>query len=108
MSGQCSYTICTVYILFEQEKSVCSAYAICILPSGILGGHHFYLNRHLFGFVYFLTFGCFGIGWIVDWFRLPLLVKRANKKIAFGDVGKCYLDDAYVLWFPLGMFSIPI
>lgn len=81
---------------------MCTAYAIGMMPSGLLGGHHFYLNRHEFGLLYFFTLGILGVGWIVDWFRIPLLVKRANKHIAYGNSGKRYLDDAYLLWFPLG------
>lgn len=72
-------------------------------PLGILGFHHFYLNRPEFGILYFFTFGNLGIGWIVDWFRIPVLVKRANKQNAFGNSGERYLDDAYVLWFPFGI-----
>jgi TM2 domain-containing membrane protein YozV len=71
-------------------------------PLGILGCHHFYLRRPIFGLVYFFTFGNFGVGWLVDWFRMPVLVKRTNKEIALGDKGEKHVDDAYVLWFPLG------
>lgn len=42
------------------------------------GFHHFYLNRPGFGVLYFFTFGLFGIGWLVDLFRIPSLVKEAN------------------------------
>lgn len=33
---------------------------------GWLGGYRFYKKQYLLGFVYLLTFGLFGIGWIVD------------------------------------------
>lgn len=88
-----------------EEKSVGTAYALGISPLGILGIHHLYLNRPIFGIFYFFTFGSAGVGWIVDWFRLPILVKRANKHIALGDRGERYLDDAYVLWFPFGLIG---
>ena len=34
----------------------------------------------LMGVVYFLTFGLFGIGWLIDLFRIPSMVKTANAK----------------------------
>lgn len=49
------------------------AYLVWFL-TGILGGHHYYLKRWGWGIAYTLTAGLFGIGWIVDAFRLPRLV----------------------------------
>jgi hypothetical protein len=43
-----------------------------------------YLRRHLFGLLYFFTFGLLGVGYIADWFRTPLLVKRKNEE-NYGD-----------------------
>ncbi|KAL4233538.1 hypothetical protein ACF0H5_008218 [Mactra antiquata] len=85
----------------NKEKQLCTAYALCLPPFGILGAHHFYLNRPVFGLLYFFTFGLLGVGWFVDWGRMPVLVKRANKHIAYGDDGERFLDDAYLLWFTL-------
>ncbi|KAH3738803.1 hypothetical protein DPMN_045449 [Dreissena polymorpha] len=89
----------------NKEKQVGTAYALGVSPIGLLGAHQFYLNRPEYGLLYFFTFGNFGIGWIVDWFRLPVLVKRANKHMALGNDGTRYLDDAYILWFPLGILG---
>lgn len=50
-------------------------------PLGILGFHHFYLNRPCWGIIYFFTAGLFGLGWLVDLFRMPKLVKDANLRI---------------------------
>ena len=50
-------------------------------PLGLLGFHHFYLQRYSWGVLYACTLGCFGIGWLVDFFRLPNLVREANKKL---------------------------
>lgn len=88
-----------------KEKHVGTAYALGISPLGILGAHHLYLSRPEFGIIYFFTFGNLGVGWIVDWFRIPVLVKRANKQIAYGYTGEKYLDDAYLLWFPFGLIG---
>ena len=54
---------------------------------GLIGCHHYYLTNYGFGLIYTLTFGLLGIGWIWDWFRMPILVRRANKKIQEGDDG---------------------
>lgn len=48
---------------------------------GLLGAHHFYLNRPLWGILYFFTFGLFGIGWLIDGCRMCCLVKESNKLI---------------------------
>ncbi|XP_061188390.1 uncharacterized protein LOC133196533 [Saccostrea echinata] len=50
-------------------------------PFGILGFHHFYLRRYLWGFLYFMSFGIFGIGWTVDLCRMPSLVKECNERL---------------------------
>ncbi|XP_052807470.1 uncharacterized protein LOC128236572 [Mya arenaria] len=89
----------------EKDKSVGAAYALGMSPLGILGAHHFYLNRPEFGIFYFFTFGNFGVGWIVDWFRMPVVVKRTNKHLLLGNNGTRYLDDAYLLWFPFGLLG---
>lgn len=33
---------------------------------GIFGAHKFYERKYFMGILYFLTFGFFGIGWILD------------------------------------------
>ena len=49
-------------------------------PFGLLGFHHFYLQRPLWGLLYFCTFGLLGIGWLVDGCRMHCLVKDANRR----------------------------
>ncbi|XP_033118449.1 uncharacterized protein LOC117118069, partial [Anneissia japonica] len=81
----------------------------------MLGYHHFYLRRPIFGVTYFLTFGLCGVGWVVDVFRMPFLVKKANSDIrqirdaepiaSIWDEEK-RLDDAYTLSFPLGFLGL--
>lgn len=89
-----------------EKKSVGAAYALGLSPLGLLGFHHFYLRRPLWGFLYVITFGLLGVGYIVDWFRIPVLVKRANKEITAGPDHQKHLDDAYVLWFPFGLIGL--
>ena len=45
---------------------------------GLLGAHRFYLRRPATGVLYLFTFGLFMIGWIVDMFTIPRMVKRIN------------------------------
>ncbi|XP_072020566.1 uncharacterized protein [Amphiura filiformis] len=104
-------------------KSVGDAYVLGISPLGILGIHHFYLGSVGLGLAYFFTLGCGGIGWITDWFRMPMLVKDANRKIerkwkmdneetAFKDADAVRyeldtkrLSDCYVLGFVTGFLG---
>lgn len=73
---------------------------------GFLGAHHFYLRRFGFGVLYLFTFGLFGVGYLADWFRVPILVKRANEKAREPQTTPAKtLDDAYLLWFPGGIFG---
>ena len=63
-----------------RRKYVDDAYVLAF-PLGFLGLHHFYLNRPGWGFLYFFSLGCFGVGWILDLFRMPCLVKEANQRL---------------------------
>lgn len=94
-----------IVITKPSKKTLCDAYVLAI-PLGFLGLHHFYLRRYGFGVLYFMTFGLLGVGWVFDWFRLPHLVKEANKKIENPeDLHKKDLVDAYTLWFPMGFLG---
>lgn len=87
-------------------------------PSGLLGFHQFYLRRYFFGFLYMFTLGIFGISWLLDAVRMFWLVRDANRRVeeakqkqkqgAFSDDDEndeLSLLDAYILWFPLGLFG---
>lgn len=78
-----------------------TAYVLCVSPLGLFGAHHFYLKRYLNGGFYVCTLGLFGIGWIFDMFRLPVLYER----YAAEDKHK-YVDEAYIFWFPFGLFGL--
>ncbi|CAG5118853.1 unnamed protein product [Candidula unifasciata] len=89
-----------------KAKSACVAAGLALCPFGILGAHHYYLRRPIWGLVYTFTCGLMGFGWLVDLFRLPVLIKRANKIILGNLNGNLKtLDDAYILWFPFGMLG---
>lgn len=78
-----------------------TAYIICVSPLGLFGAHHFYLKRYLNGGFYAATLGLFGFGWIFDWFRLPVLYERYA-----GEDQHKYADEAYLYWFPFGLFGL--
>lgn len=84
----------------EKQCYIWEAYIFAFSPLGLLGAHHFYLGRILNGILYFFTFGCFGLGWIIDWFRISTLVKRTNRSRLLGDSERKYLDDAYIFCLP--------
>ncbi|KAL8581221.1 hypothetical protein ACOMHN_038321 [Nucella lapillus] len=84
-----------------------TAHILAVTPTGIFGGHHFYLDRPWWGLLYYFTFGLMGVGWLFDWFRTSCLVKRANA-VSQGEksADRKYLDDAYILCFPFGFLGL--
>ena len=60
------------------QKSLLAAYLLWF-PFGLLGLHRFYLHYNFMGFVYIFTLGYGGIGWLVDGFFLPRMVKERNE-----------------------------
>lgn len=66
-------------------KSSYVAWLLAFVPlTGLLGVHQYYLGFYQQGLFYTLTVGNLGVGYIVDWFRSPLLTRRANLKAKFG------------------------
>lgn len=92
----------------EKEASMANALILAI-GLGMFGAHHFYLRRYRFGVVYLCTLGLLGCGYIIDWFRVPCLVKDYNQKIRNNqpEVGieERSVSDTYVLWFPMGLLG---
>ena len=63
----------------EQEISIGIAYLLWALGMfGFCGIHRLYLGRIGTGILYFLTFGLFGLGQIVDLFLIPDMVREKN------------------------------
>jgi TM2 domain-containing membrane protein YozV len=99
-------------------KRLSVAYLMWLPPFGLFGLHQFYLRRYSIGFLYLFTLGIFGISWFLDAVRMFWLVRDANRRVkraaqlqkqgAFSDDDEndeLSLLDAYMLWFPLGLFG---
>ncbi|XP_053400866.1 uncharacterized protein LOC128557496 [Mercenaria mercenaria] len=74
----------------SEETSLGTAYIFALPPLGIFGAYHYYLGNVKLGLVYTFTFGIFGIGWIVDLFRMPRLVRKAG-------LNKKYTGTSYII-----------
>lgn len=105
-SSPCSGTTLPSYtapicVVPSTKKSIVEAYILWFV-FGLLGAHHFYLKRYGFGVLYVFTFGLLGLGWFVDLFRIPFLVKEANRNIPspYPEPRKKNLSDAFVCWLP--------
>ena len=62
-------------------KSTGTAYLLWSLWFfGFAGIHRFYLGKPISGLIWFLTWGLFGMGQIVDLFLIPDMVERKNFK----------------------------
>ena len=48
------------------------------------GAHRFYYGKPISGIVWSLTFGLFGVGWVVDFFLMPRMEEEADRKYATG------------------------
>ena len=77
------------------------------MPFGILGAHHFYLGRFRMGFLYLMSVGGGGIGWLIDACRMPYLVKTAEEEWSVPEGRRIpKVLDAYICWFPpLGLLG---
>ena len=83
----------------REGKSLGTAYILGLSPLGIFGAYHYYLGNVKLGLIYTFTFGIFGIGWIVDLFRMPKLVRKAG-------LDKKSVGTAYIMAFPpFGLFG---
>lgn len=49
----------------ESDKDWLTILLLCLF-TGVIGGHNFYVGKNGKGILYLFTFGCFGIGVIID------------------------------------------
>ena len=67
----------TVRLDSGAHRSIGVAYALWFIL-GIFGAHRFYLRKPGTGVLWLFTAGLFMVGWIVDAFRLPAMVRKVN------------------------------
>ncbi|XP_077985386.1 uncharacterized protein LOC144440032 [Glandiceps talaboti] len=84
----------------NKEYGLVDAYLLTT-AFGWMGAHQFYLGRKKWGLFYLFTFGCFGVGWIIDLIQLPWLIKDVKTGIT-----KRRLADVYILAIPLGILGV--
>jgi TM2 domain-containing membrane protein YozV len=85
----------------RDTHSIPIGYILWIL--GFTGSHRFYYGKPWSGTLWFLTFGLFGIGWMVDFFLIPSMERAADQKYV---PGKNNFDVTWMLLVFLGIFGI--
>ena len=70
---------------------------------GFTGAHRFYYGRPISGTIYFLTLGVFLIGWIIDLFLIPSMVRTAALRFRPGRID---YSLAWILLTFLGLFGV--
>jgi hypothetical protein len=62
----------------RKEKSLSTAYLLWFL----LGWHYAYINKWPLQVLFWVTFGGFGIWWVIDAFRMKEIINDYNKDIS--------------------------
>jgi len=70
---------------------------------GFMGAHRFYYGKKVSGTIWFFTLGLLGIGWIIDLFLIPGMVRDADEKYLDGPIN---YSVAWLLLTFLGPFGI--
>ena len=70
---------------------------------GFSGAHRFYFGKPVTGTIWFLTFGLFGIGWLIDLFLIPGMTREADVRFREGHID---FTLTWILLTFLGLFGI--
>jgi TM2 domain-containing membrane protein YozV len=70
---------------------------------GFTGSHRFYYGKPVTGTIYFFTLGLLLIGWIVDFFLIPSMDRKADLRFRTGPYD---YNVAWILLTFLGVFGI--
>jgi TM2 domain-containing membrane protein YozV len=70
---------------------------------GFIGAPRFYDGKPVSGTIYFFTLGIFFIGWIVDFFLIPMMDREADLRYIPGPID---YNIAWLLLVYLGLFGV--
>ena len=69
-------------------KDKSTAYLLaCAAAIGLGGLHRIYLERYGSGILYLLTWNLFGVGLVIDLFRIPRMVEDENNRLLISEMG---------------------
>ncbi len=87
----------------EREDTHLTSVGYILWIFGFTGSHRFYFGKPISGTIWFLTFGLFLVGWIVDFFLMPSLEQQAELRFR---AGKIDYTVAWILLTFLGAFGV--
>lgn len=85
----------------EETHNIVLAYLLWIF--GFTGSHRFYLGKPISGTIWFCTLGLLGIGWLVDLFLIPTMVREAGYRYKEGSTD---YSVTWILLTFLGVFGV--
>lgn len=73
---------------------------------GFTGSHRFYFGYPISGFIYMVTFGLFGVGWLIDLFLIPSMDNHADRTYTAGkyDYDLIWIAQTYLGWLGIHKF----
>lgn len=88
-------------VMDKNTHSVPLGYILWIF--GFTGSHRFYYGKPITGTIWFLTFGMFFIGWVIDFFLIPGMEREADLRFT---PGRYDFSVAWILLTFLGFFGV--
>ena len=83
---------------YVESHSIAIGYLFWLI--GFTGAHRFYFGKPVSGAIWFVTFGLFGVGWLIDLFLVPWMSRDAQQEFYPGNI------DYTVAWVLLVFFGV--
>jgi len=91
-------------LISVRPRSLLKAYALWLLfPLVWPGAYLFYLGRDTHAYLHTISFGGFGIGWLLDFFYIPLYVADHNEPDGYLEG----VEQRHRRWFSLSLLLMP-